>query len=238
MYALTNIENLPTSVKRCNYDAVVSFQEIIPVSSLPDRMQKPLMQRFFNFNNSEWDHFCTEMAKAPLSEQCFHVLIVPEQGCWSSIIFRIQEMLKCMRVLDWLVALEKGVFAVERIMPVPSFSMFQAAINAKAHTLNRKPVALIPTYGYVEAEHYAELKSMGKIAMAMYLPESDSNKRYQHDKGSFRTSIDGHPKETAFGGVIHDVYHALRELAMTENVAKARMRLARIAKQHPIGLCK
>lgn len=92
---------------------------------------------------------------------------------------------------------------------------------------------MIPTYGYLEEEYYARLKRVGKIALAMYLPEKSVELRYQPDRGKFRTNIDGHPAETAFAGTIHDVYHAMREMAMSENVAKARMRLAQIARYHP-----
>ncbi len=233
LFALTSLKGMPTSVRRYPYNMLPLPKDGMSVSDMPWRMQKPLMQRFFNFNNSEWNHFCEEMDEASSSEQLFHILIAPEEGCWSSIIANIQKVLKCMRVLDWLVETKENGLVIEKIMLVPSFSMFQAAINAKAKNLGREPVALIPTYGYIEAEHYADLKSFGKIAMAMYLPERSSLKSYQNDRGGFRTSVDGHPAETAFAGTIHDVYHAMREMAMTENVAKARMRLALIAKHHP-----
>lgn len=232
-FAVKNLKGLPTSVKRYSYNALVLPKDNISVADLPWRMQKPLMQRFFNFNKAEWDKFCSEMAEASFSEQFFHVLVAPEEGCWSSIIANIQKVLKCMRVLDWLVETKEGELTLEKIMLVPSFSMFQAAINAKAHTLGRKPVEFIPTYGYIEAGHYAYLKSLGKFAMALYLPEKNTTDSYQNDKGGFRTNIDGHPVETAFAGAIHEVYHAMREIAMSENVAQARMRLAFIAKHHP-----
>lgn len=232
LFAVANLKGMPTSVKRYTYNTLVLPKDGLSVSDMPWRMQKPLMQRFFNFNDSEWGEFCKEMAEAPSSEQFFHILVAPEGGCWSSLVSLIQKVLKCMRVLDWLVETKNGL-VTENIMLVPSFSMFQAAINAKAHTLSREPVELIPTYGYIDAERYADLKSFGKIAMAMYLPEKNSLNRYQNDYGRFRTSIDGHPVETAFAGAIHDVYHAMREMAMSEDVAKARMRLALIAKQHP-----
>ncbi|KTC88190.1 hypothetical protein [Legionella cincinnatiensis] len=232
LFSLANLQGIPTSVKRLIYNAMILPKSGMSVSDMPWRMRKPLMQRFFNFNNSEWSHFCEEMAKAPSTEQFFHILVTPEEGCWSSIIANIQKVLKCMRVLDWLVDSQDGL-VTEKIMLVPSFSMFQAAINAKAKTLGRNPVELIPTYGYVDPEHYADLKSFGKIAMAMYMPEKSIANRYQNDWGGFRTKIDGHPSETAFAGAIHDVYHAMREIAMSENVAKARMRLAWIAKNHP-----
>ena len=230
--AVTNLRGLPTSVKRYPYNALIFPKEGMTESDLPCRMQKPLMQRFFNFTEIEWIAFVSEMANTPESEQNFHILIAPDEGCWSSIIFKIQKVLKIMRVLDWFVDSKDG-FITEKIMLVPSFSMFQAAINAKAKTLSREPVALVPTYGYIEEEHYVHLKSFGKIALAMYLPEKRPWDRYNDDTGRFRTKIDGHPAETAFGGAIHDVYHAMREMAMSENVAKARFRLATIAKKHP-----
>ncbi|MGQ3890228.1 hypothetical protein ACQUW5_14530 [Legionella sp. CNM-1927-20] len=232
-FILMNLKGMPTSVKRYQYNALILPKEGMSVSDLPWRMQKPLMQRFFNFNNAEWEAFCKEMVKAPLTEQFFYILVAPEEGCWSSIIADIQKVLKCMRVLDWLVESKNEGLIEEKIMLVPSFTIFQAAINTKAKTLGRKPVELIPTYGYIEAEHYTNLKSFGKIAMAMYLPEENIYERYNNTQSEFRTNIDGHNRETAFAGAIHDVYHAMREMAMSENVAKARMRLAFIAKHHP-----
>lgn len=229
---MSNLNAMPTSLKRYPYNTLMFPKSGMTESDLPWRMQKPLMQRFFYFTDSEWNLFCAEMSVVSPSEQSFHVLIAPEKGCWSSIISEVQKMLRCMRVLDWLVDTKNG-FVTENIMLVPSFSMFQAAINAKARTLGRKPVKLIPTYGYIDDKHYASLKSAGKIAFAMYLPEQSSFMSYKNDTGRFRTVIDGHPAETAFAGAIHDVYHAMREISMTENVARARMRLASIAKTHP-----
>lgn len=230
---LSGSKGIPSSMKRFPYKLTVLPKENILVVDLPLRMQKPLVRRFFNLTDSEWAVFCNEMDKAPESEQCYHVLNAPEAGCWSNITFRIQKLLKCMRVLDWMVDSKNEGLLEESIMVVPSFTMFQAALDAKAHTLARNPVQLIPTYGYIEAEHYAELKASGKIALALYLPERKEEERYQPLVGNFRTRIDGHSCETAFCGAIHDVYHALREMAMSENVAKARMRLASIAKTHP-----
>ncbi|MFT4059355.1 MAG: hypothetical protein QM652_07385 [Legionella sp.] len=229
---LAHLRNIPTSVKQFNYEDIIVPKVGMQVSALPQRMQKPPVQRFFNLNVSEWLKFCEEMAKAPKSEQFYQVLIAPEEGCWSSIISLIQKVLKCMQVLDWLTAHKNG-FHPEKIMVIPSFTMFQAALIAKAHTLKRKPVELVPTYGYLEADRYAALKASGKLALALYLPEENKELRYQSKKGRFRTTIDGFPAETAFGGAMHDIYHAMREMAMSENVAKARMRLAAIAKNHP-----
>jgi hypothetical protein len=232
MFYLTNLQGMPTAVKRFSYELILTPKEDMQVSDLPWRMQKPLPRRFFNLTDSEWAVFCKEMSDAPKSEQYYHVLNAPEEGCWSSITSKIQKVLKCMRVLDWMADSKKGLLT-ESIMVIPSFTMFQAALTAKAHTLERNPVQLIPTYGYIEAEHYAELKASGKIALALYLPETMASMRYQANMGNFRTKIDGHPSETAFCGAIHDVYHAMREMAMSENVAKARMRLASIAQTHP-----
>jgi|GEM_PF-2125120 len=231
IFAITNPRGMPTSVKKIRYNMVLP-EGVAVISGLPDQMQKPLMQRFFNFTDSEWRVFCQEMSDAPVSEQWFSVLIAPDEGCYSSIITTIQKVLKCMRTLEWVVNSKDG-FQTENIMLVPSFSMFQSALNAKARALGRKPVKLIPTYGYIEPELYADLKASGNIAFAMYMPEADPLQRYRNDSGRFRTTIDGHPSETAFAGAIHDMYHAMREISMSENVAKARWRLVSIARNHP-----
>lgn len=232
MFLLHSLQNTPQSFARYHYKNIILPREGVPLSDLPKRMQKPLMQRFFNLTESEWATFSSQMDTARKSENYYHVFNAPEEGCWSGIIFKIQKVLKCMRVLDYMVDSTQGEMT-EQIMLVPSFSMFQAAINAKAETLNRKSLELVPTYGYMEPAHYATLKSRGQIALAMYLPEQDETIRYQHCIGRFRQTIDAHPKETAFAGTIHDIYHAMRELSMTAEVASARMRLANIAKNHP-----
>ncbi|MDX2345317.1 MAG: hypothetical protein QNK11_00385 [Legionella sp.] len=223
IYPVQEQERMPTSIPRYPYTAIAEPDSINDISELPWRMQKPVMARFFNFTDSEWHHFCQNMQHAPLSEQSFHLLVAPAEGCWSGMITKIQKVLTCMRTLEVFVDSENGLVEV-KMMPAPSFSMFQAAINAKAKTLNRNPVSLVATYGYIDPEHYAELKATGQLALAMYFPEKEEN---------FRTTIDGHAYETAFAGAIHDVYHAFRELAMSENVAKARMYMADIARQHP-----
>jgi hypothetical protein len=228
---VVNKEDMPTSVIQLPYEVLPCPPNIL-IERLPERMQVPLIYRFFNFVLIEWDFFCTEMSRAPTSEQYFQVLTAPVEGCWSSIISHIQHDLKCMQVLDWFIETSTGL-KIENIMIVPTFTMFQVAINAKAFVLNRQSVQLLPTYGYVESERYQKLKASGAIPLSLYLPEKDVDLQYSYDKGSFRMEVDGHPKETAFAGAIHDVYHALRELSMSESVAKARWRLVSIAQKHP-----
>ncbi|WP_176713829.1 ankyrin repeat domain-containing protein [Legionella jamestowniensis] len=231
MFALTNMRGMPTSVKRYQYNTLV-LPPNMSISDLPQRMQKPLMQRFFNFTDSEWIFFCEEMKKAPITEQFFQVLIAPSEGCWSGIVSSIQKLSKCMHVLDWWSPVKGGGYQVENIMLVPSFTMLQTALNAKGNTLGRKSIQLIPTYGYIDEVSYKLLKASGVMPLALYLPERAIHKRY-NSEGKFRTEIDGHARETAFGGAIHDVYHAMREMSMSESVAKARWRLVHIAKNHP-----
>lgn len=222
------------SYRRLKYNLITYPDDQIHQDQLLPRLRKPLIQRFFNFNVLEWVVFCQEMEQAPLSEQFFYVLNAPRLGCWSVVIFQIQKMLKCMHVLDWAVRHNDGI-TIETIMLVPSFTMFQAAINAKANTLNRKPLQLLPTYNYLDEETYSRYKCVGIIPTSMYLPEQQAELQYQDTIGSFRQTIDGHPLETHFAGAIHDVYHGLREMQMTENIALARMRLASLAKQSPLN---
>ncbi|BCA96257.1 hypothetical protein TUM19329_26180 [Legionella antarctica] len=233
LFEVTNMKGMPTSVKKYQYNSLILPKENMSLSGLPQRMQKPLMQRFFNFSDHEWTLFCEEMNKAPVTEQFFQVLIAPSEGCWSSIVASIQHHLKCMHVIDWLISVKNGDFATENIMLVPSFTMLQEALNVKAITLGRKPIKLIPTYGYIDEEPYQLLKASGVMPLTLYLPEQDIQKRYNSFVGQFRTEVDGHPIETAFGGAMHDVYHAMREMSMSESVAKARWRLVHIAKHHP-----
>ena len=119
-------------------------------------------------------------------------------------------------------------------MVVPSFSMFQLAILAKAKALNSKPLELVPTYDYVKPKKYNYLKSIGLTPFTLYLPEKNTYYRYNSVEGKFRTEIDGHPGEKRlFAGALHDVYHAFREMQMKSNIRDARVRLASIAKSHP-----
>ena len=228
-----SLRGMPDTVWWHRYNVIAKPDSAAAVSDdWPHRMKKPLIWRYFNFTDAEWIRFCEEMDKAPLSEQLFNVLIAPVEGCYSSMIAQIQRILICMQTLDRYVDSENGL-ELETIMLVPSFTMFQAALNSKAYTYKRASVELIPTYGLICAEHYSELKAGGKIAFSIYMPEVKSALRYKSNIGGFRTTIDGHDSETAFAAAIHDVYHAMRELAMAENVAKARMRMASIAKNHP-----
>jgi len=231
-YSINDSFRMPNKVRSSHYKRIFIPIDGIDVNKLPWRMRMPLIKRFFNLTESEWQVFCKDIDNAPESEQFYCILNAPVQGCWSGITSKIQKHLKCMRVLDWMVDSNKGMI-IENIMVVPSFSMFQAALNAKAHTLKRNPIQLVPTYGYVVEEHYTRLKKSGKMPFTLYLPERISDMRYNFYKGGYRTTIDGHPSETAFAGAIHDVYHAMREMSMSENVAKARMRFVDIAKAHP-----
>jgi hypothetical protein len=60
------------------------------------------------------------------------------------------------------------------------------------------------------------LKAGGKIAFPpLYLPEKLEKLRYT-SAGAFRRTVDGHPMEATYSGAIHDMYHAFRELDMSE----------------------
>lgn len=224
--------NLPTEMQRCSFDSVMVPDSKTTIENLPERMRYPLIRRFFNFTDTEWINFSCEMLTAPISETYVYILVTPEYGCWSSLVSKVQTLLKCMQILDWFKVTDEGYF-LEKIMVIPTFSMFQAAINAKANTLNRSSLKLAPTYYYMEGGQYHHYKTNSYIPMTMYMPESEPQLRYHSTRGKFRTNIDGHPAETAFAGAIHDAYHAFRELQISENVSAARLRLVLIAKNHP-----
>lgn len=233
-FTLLNLQNLPDSMQCLHYTALPLWDGHMTLPSSGLREDKALMQLFFNFTPDEWLHFCEEMAQAPFSEQYFHTLITHPDAQWSELVHRIQQVLNCMQTQEMVFKTDTG-YQKEQVVPVPSFSMYQAAINAKANTLKRDPLQLIPTYGYVHFEHYKKLKCSGKMAFTLYLPEKAPNERYNRKQGGFRTEIDRYPDETSFAGGWHDVYHTMREMSMSENIRRARMRLALIAEQHPMN---
>jgi hypothetical protein len=210
-----------------HYDSIVTTNFTMPIEDLPEFMQPPLMKRFFNFNEQEWNYFCDKMSNACESEKYFSVLVAPEGGCWSAVIAHIQILTYCMPILNWLRE-ESGRYYEEFIMLAPSFTMLQEAINAKANTLKRTPIELIPSYDYLQ-DHQVAIRSAAKIVM----PERDPSVRNRMNMSNFRRTIDGHFFESTFAGALRSVHHALREMMMLENVAKARMHLAKIAEKHP-----
>lgn len=199
--------------------------------TIPKTMKKSLLARYFNFTEREWEFFKKELKKAPESERHFYVLTAPQSGCWSQVVFAIQKILECMRDVD-LYQKNCGRDRVQKIVVVPSFSMYQAAIKAKAETLGRQPIRLIPAYDYIKPGFFSRYKCMNDSPFVLYLPEKDISLQYKHSAGRFRQTIDGYPYETAFAGAIHDVYHAFREMMMNEGTALARMRLVAVAKNH------
>ena len=232
-FSVPNHKELPKYVMRFPYTAKHPTNAAIKSEQIPYRMRKPLIQRFFNFTEEEWQRFIKEMSTKNVSEQQVHALIVPKYGCWSSIIAQIQNLLKCMRELDILVEdKENSTMVVERVMLVPSFSMFQTAVNVKAKTIGRDRLVLLPTYRYIPPKSYAALKAKNYMPMAMCLPDESSMTQDKINWGRLRTMIDGHPAETTFAGAIHDVYHTFREMSMSPNVAQARLRLCSIAREY------
>ncbi|TAL64897.1 MAG: hypothetical protein EPN84_02535, partial [Legionella sp.] len=71
---------LPSLVRKLKYDVLPLPNNEVTIGELPKRMQSPLIVRFFNFTDSEWDHFQNEIKDAPISEQSFHILTAPDEG--------------------------------------------------------------------------------------------------------------------------------------------------------------
>lgn len=206
--------------------------EGIEPNQLPDRMQLPVLKRFFAFTDDEWIRFCTHMEKKKSSEQLFYLINVPKFGCFSDLISKIQETLQLCHILDIPQKLSDGGVAHISMMVVPSFSMLQAVLKVKGETLGRKAPKLIPTYYLLTPEDYARTKEHEGIPLALYYPEANPLVRYNSNNPHFKAKIDGWSYEGPFAAIIHDFYHACREMAMAENVARARFHLALIAKKH------
>lgn len=207
----------------------------ITPDQIPERlrlMRLPVLKRFFALTDHEWTRFCTLMNKNVSSEQQFHLIHTSTFGCLSNLIAKVQEVIKLCHTIEIPQKMENGHIFVTNVTAVPSFSMFQAVLKVKAETLGRKPVKLLPTYYLLSPEDYARTKKDEGIPFALYFPEANPRVRYSRDNPRFKAKIDGWGHEGPFAALIHDFYHALREMAMTENVAKARFYLAEIAKKH------
>ena len=109
-FSCPNLKGLPTKVARYLYNATLVPTDEIPLNEMPERMHYPLVRRFFNFSQDEWDEFTKLMQDMPESEKFYYVLQAPHLGCWSSMIFNLQEVLQCMQILDWQKPTKSGTF--------------------------------------------------------------------------------------------------------------------------------
>lgn len=183
----------------------------------------PLVKRYFNLTDVEYRNFCDAMQKAPASEQFCIMLITPQEGCISGLLPKINQVVTCMQdMMIWMPTNDGGADQV-KVTLAPSFTMLQAVLDVKAKTLVNAPVQLIPTYFMLEHNDYARLKLTRQIAVGLYLP--DKFHMHSVNDPNYLQNIDGHAHELPYATIMHDFYHALRELTMTKNVADARWRL-------------
>ncbi|MEM1283730.1 MAG: hypothetical protein AAGG81_09290, partial [Chlamydiota bacterium] len=202
-------------------------------NSLTDSMQ-PILKRFFAFTDKEWNHFCELMNKKPLSEKNFQLIDLPKYGCWSGIFLKMQEIIKLCHPVSSIEFLNDRRFET-RYMVIPSFSMLQSTIEVKANTLGVTPKKLIPTYYRLDPDDYAITKEKVGMPLGLYFPEINTSLRYSIDNTNFKGTIDEWEDEGPFASILHDFYHALRELAMDDNLFKVRFHLASLAKHHPLN---
>lgn len=194
-----------SSKKRLKYDSKIDGEKSI--------------KTYFRLSKEEWGLFCSAMEKAALSEKKFYLINAPKHHCWSSLLTKIQEV---STVFD----------SPNKKIIIPSFSMFQNAIHVKAKMKNRKSLNLQPIYGLSDPKKYSEDKEKGIVHTCFYYPEHNPNQRYNNDNPLFRSLVDDHKKTGPFAAFLHDIYHTLRELEMTENHRKATWRLIKIAKKY------
>lgn len=225
----TKIKDSPSAKPQGYYFDTIISPEGVSVNQLPERMQQPTLKRFFALSDDEWNHFCKIMQSKPLSEKKFYTIVVPKFGYWSGIVAQVQSLVKLCHPVDLRIEHNRG-FSVIKHMIIPSFTILQAVLDVKANTVGRSEIKLIPTYYLLKPKDYADTKKNVGIPVALYFPEAFDHLRYNRDNSKFKAKIDGWEDEGPFASIIHDYYHALRELVMTENIAKARYHLASIAK--------
>lgn len=232
-YFIANSNTIPAKLNTYKYNIVILPSDEIEIDQLPSEMQYPILQRFFAFTDGEWNRFCNIMAQKPLSEKNFTLLCHPEFGCWSGIASQVQKAVHLCHPVSILLKTDAD-FIEEKKMVVPTFSMFQAALEVKAQSLELETQKLIPTYYHLEPKDYRKTKQNVGIPLGLYFPEISISQRYSLSNPHFKAEIDGWKDEGPYASILHDFYHALRELAMTKNISKARYYLAALAEKHPL----
>ena len=218
-------------IKQYSYDTILKIDSDL-LSKWESMPTLPLLQSFFNFNNDQWKAFCDILKDKPKSEQMYYTVNAPCIGCWSAIVTRIQEIIHPLQVQRIFIKHSEGIMT-ESLMLVPSFSMLQAFVDVYAQSNGRKPPQLLPTYYRLGDKDYARVKTSGQIPISLYFPEASKEIRYQWSNPQFKGEIDGFDGEGPFASALHDVYHALREMEMTEQVRDACYYLANLAEHHP-----
>ncbi len=197
-----------------------------------DGVNIPLVQQFFNFTQDEYQNFCHAMKKAPETEKQFMLLIRPQEGCVSSLLPKLSQVVSCMQDMKIWVPKNDGFVEHVKVALIPSFTMLQAVLDVKAKTLGNAPVQLIPTYYMLDQNDYARLKLTRQLAVGLYLPKA--YQAHSSDDRRYLQTVDGYAQELPYASIMHDFYHALRELTMERSVADARWRLAAILRDGPV----
>lgn len=188
----------------------------------------PIAKRFFNLTDREYAEFSAIMKDAPLTEQSGILIVIPHEGCLSTLIHKVDEVIHVGSPLTIYQIDNSNEAHPVKVILAPSFTMLQAVLDVKAKTLRNKPVTLVPTYYRLTEEDYTTLKLGRQIALGLYLPEQSSHLQYSLNNRRYVGEVDGHGMEFPYAVIRHDFYHALRELAMTENVATARWRIGAV----------
>lgn len=115
---------------------------------------------------------------------------------------------------------------------IPSFTMLKTLFSLLS-LRNGPCVTLVPVFGQLSADEVESMKAVRQTPLGLYCPENLSANRRRQSNWQFMKITDGYNNVGTFQFWVHDIYHALREMAQKDPYAYARSRLASLLKVHP-----
>lgn len=234
---------ISSNVQTCSYldNSKIETNCLIsdkPILSFDENGLTPILKRFFYFTDIEWEKFGEIVKEFPLSEQKFQLIPVPEYGSWSNVLRHIQKVTHLFNEVQvFTTPANQNIIFNQKMMPVPSFSMFQAFIDIKAESLGRETLKLLPIFNPLNQKQYFKLKFGGNIPVGLYFPLNNKYKRYSTQLDpNFLQMIDGWQNEGPYIFFLHDIYHALREMQMKPEIVLAITRIADLLKDRDFTL--
>lgn len=194
---------------------------------------EPILKKFFAFNDSEWGLFRDLMEKAPEVERTFHLINLPLLGCYSSFLQHLPRVFKALNPIKLFYSADGAVANYDlyynEALPIPTFTAIQNFMKVKAANNKRKVIELVPVFGGIGAEDIYDFRKNGAWPLGLYYPGA-SNNRLEKLINKHMNEID-HTPGNALGFAYHDIYHAVRQQEISENITEATFRLVELLQE-------
>lgn len=189
----------------------------------PDELQK-----YLHLSDEEWKSFCQLMSHESQSEQHYTFFLLPQAGSFAPLYDRLLHLINCFH--PSYVTFKDGDSQVKglKCLIIASFSMYQHLFDVKAKTEGRKTVKLCPTFHELSVKDLWSMKRKRKMPAGLYCPVPRYyGKKYSKEikkkvfsildnvTKKFMENFDGNPGNPLIF-FKHDLYHAIRELGISD----------------------